>query len=165
MRILSGMRPTGYLHLGNYVGALKNWVALQSDYETYYMVADLHGLMSAQTEYKTLGQDYIFNMVVDWVAAGLDPKKSVIFLQSDVPEHTELYTLLSMITPVSWCERNPTFKEQQEEMKGKDIDNLGFLGYPVLQTADIALILRPSRPLSFVTLPRRGSGSFNTSVL
>ena len=157
MRILSGMQPTGYLHLGNYIGALRNMVKLQNDKsknpETFYFVADLHSLTSNQGNYKKETTDYIFNMVVDWIASGIDPEKSVIFLQSDIPEHTELYTLLSMVTPVSWLERNPTYKEKMDEIKGKDLDNLGFLGYPVLQTADIALYMADAVPVGRDQVP------------
>lgn len=174
MRILSGMRSTGYLHLGNYVGALKNWVELQTEFDAFYMVADLHGLTSSPTVFKEQANDYIYNMIVDWVAAGLDPKKSVLFLQSDVAEHSELFALLSMITPVSWCERNPTFKEQKEELSGKDVDNMGFLGYPVLQAADIVLYQADRVPVGKDQLPhleitreivRRFNFLYNTGVL
>jgi tryptophanyl-tRNA synthetase len=155
MRILSGMQPTGLLHLGNYMGALQNWVRLQNDsqYETYYFVADLHSLTSNQANYKDQTNNYIFNMVVDWLAAGIDPNKSILFMQSDIPEHCELHTLLSMITPVSWLERNPTYKEKMDEIEGKDLDNLGFLGYPVLQTADIALYLAEGVPVGKDQIP------------
>ncbi len=157
MRILSGMQPTGYLHLGNYIGALQNWVRLQNDEklkpETYYFIADLHSLTSNQANYKAEGGNYIRSMVVDWLAAGIDPARSVIFLQSDIPEHTELYTILSMITPVPWLERNPTYKEKMDELAGKDLDNLGFLGYPVLQTADIALYRADSVPVGRDQIP------------
>jgi tryptophanyl-tRNA synthetase len=157
MRILSGMQPTGYLHLGNYIGALQNWVKLQNDDvrkpETYYFIADLHSLTSNQTIYQKEGKDYIFNMVVDWLAAGIDPNKSVIFQQSDIPEHTELYTILSMITPIPWLERNPTYKEKMDEIVGKELDNLGFLGYPILQAADIALYKADSVPVGRDQIP------------
>ncbi len=157
MRILSGMQPTGYLHLGNYIGALQNWVKLQNDEklkpETYYFIADLHSLTSNQSGYKKEITEYIFQMVVDWLALGIDPDKSVLFLQSDIPEHCELYTLLSMITPVPWLERNPTYKEKMDEIKGKDLDNLGFLGYPVLQTADIALYKGDAVPVGKDQVP------------
>ncbi len=141
MRILSGIQPTGYLHYGNYFGAVRNWVRLQNDpaNETFYFIADLHALTSNQAGYKSEVQVYIENMVIDLLASGIDPERSVLFLQSDVPEHSELFVILSMLSPVSWLERNPTYKEKMEEIKGKDLDNLGFLGYPVLQTADIAL--------------------------
>jgi len=151
------MQPTGFLHLGNYIGALQNWIKLQNDttkkIETYYFVADLHSLTSNQAGYKGETVNYIFNMVVDWIAAGIDPEKSVVFLQSDVPEHSELYTILSMITPISWLERNPTYKEKMEEIEGKELDNLGFLGYPVLQTADIALYKADTVPVGKDQLP------------
>lgn len=157
MRILSGMQPTGYLHLGNFIGALQNWVKIQNDpdkkYETFYFIADIHSLTSNQAGYKEQTNDYIFNMVVDWLAAGLDPNKSVLFVQSDIPEHCELYTLLSMITPVPWLERNPTYKEKMDEIVGKDLDNLGFLGYPVLQTADIALYKADGVPVGKDQIP------------
>jgi tryptophanyl-tRNA synthetase len=157
MRILSGMQPTGYLHLGNYIGALQNWVKLQNDTvrkpETYYFIADLHSLTSNQTIYKNDGNNYISGMVFDWLAAGIDPNKSVLFQQSDIPEHTELYTLLMMITPVPWLERNPTYKEKMDEIEGKDLDNIGFLGYPVLQAADIALYKADSVPVGRDQIP------------
>ena len=157
MRILSGMQPTGFLHLGNYIGALQNWVKFQNDEklkpETYYFIADLHSLTSNQAGYKTEIVNNISNMVIDWLAAGIDPDKSVIFLQSDIPEHTELYTILSMITPVPWLERNPTYKEKMDEIVGKDLDNLGFLGYPVLQAADIALYKADSVPVGKDQVP------------
>jgi tryptophanyl-tRNA synthetase len=155
MRILSGMQPTGYMHLGNYVGALKNYIQLQNDpnHETFYFIADIHSLTSNQAHYKDEISNYIFNMVVDWLAAGIDPGRSTIFLQSDIPEHCELYTLLSMITPISWLERNPTYKEKMEEIEGKELDNLGFLGYPVLQTADIALYGADSVPVGKDQIP------------
>ena len=157
MRVLSGIQPTGYLHIGNYFGALKNWVKIQNNndkpFETYYMIADIHSLTSNQAAYKTEINDYIYNMIVNMLAAGIDPKKSVVFLQSDIAEHSELHTLLSMITPVSWCERNPTYKEKMEEIKGKDLDNMGFLGYPILQTADIALYKADRVPVGKDQLP------------
>ncbi len=155
MRILSGMQPTGLLHLGNYIGALKVWVDLQKDpsNEMFYFVADLHSLTSNQAKYKEETTNYIFNMVVDWLAAGIDPEKSVVFLQSDIPEHTELFTILSMITPISWLERNPTYKEKMDEIVDKELDNLGFLGYPVLQAADITLYKANAVPVGKDQLP------------
>jgi tryptophanyl-tRNA synthetase len=147
------MKPTGLLHLGNYVGALKNWAKLQDEYEAYYMIADLHSLTSNQAQYKEETTEYIYNMVVDWLCAGLDPKRSVLFIQSDVPEHCELFSLFSMITPVSWLERNPTYKEQMQEIKGKDLDNVGFLAYPVLQAADIAVYQANRVPVGKDQLP------------
>jgi tryptophanyl-tRNA synthetase len=140
-RVLSGMRPTGALHLGNYHGALRNWVALQNHYEGYFFVADWHALT---TDYENPGQlqKHVHEMVVDWLGAGLDPHKSAIFVQSHVPAHAELHLLLSMITPLSWLERVPTYKDQQAQLKEKDLATYGFLGYPLLQSADI-LIYRP----------------------
>jgi tryptophanyl-tRNA synthetase len=137
-RVLSGMRPTGKLHLGNYMGALANWVKLQDQYECYFFIADWHALTSdyadpSQIESNT--RDVIF----DYLAAGLDPAKSVLFLQSKILQHAELFLLLSMITPLSWLERVPTYKEQQENLSEKDLSTYGFLGYPLLQAADILL--------------------------
>jgi tryptophanyl-tRNA synthetase len=139
--VLSGMRPTGQLHLGNYHGALKNWVALQQRYECYFFVADWHALTTGYEDTSAL-QSHLTAMVIDWLAAGLDPDKSAIFVQSQVPEHAELHLLLSMITPLPWLERVPTYKDQQAQLKDKDLATYGFLGYPLLQSADI-LIYRP----------------------
>jgi len=137
-RVVSGMRPTGQLHLGHLVGALGNWVPLQDQYDCYYFVADWHALTSdfASTSQLT---SYSYENAADWIAAGLDPEKSTIFIQSLVPEHAELYLLLSMVVPVPWLERVPTYKEQQENLKDKDLSSIGFLGYPLLQTADVAI--------------------------
>jgi len=137
-RVVSGMRPTGKLHLGHLVGALSNWVALQDQYDCFYFVADWHALTS---EYENTGPlvSYAYEMVVDWIAAGLDPEKSTFFVQSLVPEHAELFLLLSMVVPVPWLERVPTYKEQQENLNEKDLSTFGFLGYPLLQTADVAM--------------------------
>ncbi len=137
-RILSGMRPTGKLHLGNYMGALYNWVKLQHDYECYFFIADYHALT---TDYADPGQvkQNIFEVAVDFLSAGLDPAKCTVFVQSHVPQHAELHLLLSMITPVSWLERVPTYKDQQEQLREKDLATYGFLGYPLLQSADILL--------------------------
>lgn len=134
--ILSGMRPSGRLHLGNYFGALANWVKLQDQYHCFYMVADWHALTS---EYADTGavEGNIWEMVIDWLAAGLDPKKAPIFRQSWVPFHSELHLILSMMTPLSWLERVPTYKEQQQEISNRDLGTYGFLGYPLLQSADI----------------------------
>ncbi len=140
-RAVSGMRPTGSLHLGHYFGALKNWVAMQESMETYFFVADWHALTSDYADPSRI-KGFSADMIVDWVAAGLDPEKSVLFQQSKVPAHAELNLILSMITPLSWLERNPTYKEQQQEISNKDLSNYGFLGYPVLQAADI-LLYRP----------------------
>ena len=137
-RVVSGMRPTGKLHLGHLVGALKNWSALQAQYDCFYFVADWHALTS---EYASTGAitGYALDNVADWIAAGVDPERSTIFVQSLVPEHAELYLLLSMIVPTPWLERVPTFKEQQEQLTDRDLSTLGFLGYPLLQTADVAM--------------------------
>ncbi len=176
MRILSGMQPTGFLHLGNFIGTLKIWVDLQKDpsNELFYFIADIHSLTSNQSNYKSETTEYIFNMVVDWLASGIDPERSVIFLQSDIPEHSELFTLLSMITPVAWLERNPTYKEKMEEVENKELDNLGFLGYPVLQAADITLYKADAVPVGKDQLPhlemcreivRRFNYFYNCNVL
>ncbi|WP_165066286.1 tryptophan--tRNA ligase [Desulfovibrio sp. ZJ200] len=141
LRTVSGMRPTGPLHLGHYFGVLKNWVALQEREEAYFFVADWHALTSDYADPSRIRHN-IAEMVKDWVAAGLDPQKCVIFRQSAVKEHGELSLLLSMITPVSWLERNPTYKEQQQQITNKDLGNAGFLCYPVLMAADI-LMYRP----------------------
>jgi len=137
-RVLSGMRPTGKLHLGNYMGALANWVKLQDDYECYFFIADWHALT---TDYADTSQvvPNIKEVALDYLAAGLDPNKSVLFLQSLVPQHAELHLLLSMITSLGWLERVPSYKEQQENIVGKDLTTYGFLGYPLLQSADILL--------------------------
>jgi tryptophanyl-tRNA synthetase len=137
-RVVSGMRPTGQLHLGHLVGALNNWVPLQDQYECFYFVADWHALTS---EYADTGKvvENTYAMVADWIAAGLDPEKSTFFIQSLVPEHAELYLLLSMVVPVPWLERVPTYKEQQENLKDRDLSTIGFLGYPLLQAADVAI--------------------------
>ncbi len=139
-RVLSGMRPTGRLHIGNYFGALPNWLKLQDDpaNECFFFVADWHSLTSDYADTSAIAQNTI-EVATDFLAAGLDPKKSTIFLQSSVPEHAELHLLLSMITPLGWLERVPTYKEQLENVKDKDLHNYGFLGYPVLQCADIVM--------------------------
>ena len=136
--VLSGMRTTGKIHLGNYFGALKNWIELQDRYRCFYMAADWHALT---TDYADPSQvaDNTIEMVTDWLAAGLDPQKSVIFVQSLVPEHAELHLLFSMLTPLGWLERVPTYKEQIQQIENKDLSNYGFLGYPVLQTVDVAI--------------------------
>lgn len=151
-RVLSGMRPTGKLHLGHLVGALTNWVKLQDKYETFYMVADLHALLS-EYEDTTHLEEYIFDNVIDWLACGLDPDKSTIFVQSHIKEHVELYFLLSTITSLSWLERCPTYKEQLQELRSKDITTYGFLGYPVLQAADILLYKAQYVPVGKDQLP------------
>ena len=134
--VVSGMRPTGKLHIGHYFGALVNWIALQEKKECYFLVADWHALTSDYEHTEKLSEN-TREMVADWLACGVDPNKAAVFLQSKVKEHAELYLILSMFTPLGWLERNPTYKEQQQEIQDKDISNLGFLGYPVMQTADI----------------------------
>jgi tryptophanyl-tRNA synthetase len=137
-RVVSGMRPTGRLHIGHLVGALSNWVKLQEQYDCYYFIADWHALTS---EFANTGPllGYAFDNVADWIGAGLDPERSTFFVQSLVPEHAELALLLSMVVPVPWLERVPTYKEQQETLKDKDLSSIGFLGYPLLQTADVTM--------------------------
>ncbi|OGA18064.1 MAG: tryptophan--tRNA ligase [Betaproteobacteria bacterium RIFCSPLOWO2_02_FULL_63_19] len=137
-RVVSGMRPTGTLHLGHYHGAIKNWARLQSEYPCLFFVADWHALT---THYDTpdVIEQHIWDMVVDWLAAGIDPAQAVLFIQSRIPEHAELHTLLSMITPLGWLERVPTYKEQQEKLSNRDLSTYGFLGYPLLQAADVLI--------------------------
>src|SRR5450759_1962165 len=137
-RVLSGMRPTGRMHIGHYHGALKNWVRLQQEYECYFFVADWHALT---TNYESPGvmKESVWEMVIDWLAAGLDPAQCAIFIQSRVPEHAELTLLLGMITSVGWLERVPTYKEQQQNLSDKDLSTFGFLGYPLMQAADILI--------------------------
>ncbi len=137
-RVLSGMRPTGRLHLGHYHGVLKNWIKLQYEYDCFFFVADWHALTTAYEDPRGIEQSS-FDMVVDWLAAGLNPNSSNIFIQSRVPQHAELHLLLSMMTPLSWLERVPTYKDQQEKLKDKDLATYGFLGYPLLQSADILI--------------------------
>jgi tryptophanyl-tRNA synthetase len=137
-RVVSGMRPTGRLHIGHLVGALKNWAALQDRYDCLYFVADWHALTSEYANTEGLVANALDN-VADWIAAGVDPERSTIFIQSLVPEHAELSLLLSMVVPVPWLERVPTYKEQREQITDKDLSNVGFLNYPLLQTADIAI--------------------------
>jgi len=135
-RVLSGMRSTGKLHLGNYVGALQNWVRMQDEYECFFMVADWHALTTDYADTSRIKENSL-EVALDWLAAGLDPERSVIFIQSHVPAHAELHLLFSMITPLGWLERVPTYKEQRDNIKDKDLGTYGFLGYPVLQAADI----------------------------
>jgi len=137
-RVLSGMRPTGKLHLGNYVGALQNWVGMQDKYECFFCVVDWHALTTDYADPSKVKENSL-EVAFDWLAAGLDPERSVIFIQSHVPAHAELHLLLSMITPLGWLERVPTYKEQRENIKDKDLGMYGFLGYPVLQAADILI--------------------------
>ncbi len=135
-RILSGMRSTGKLHLGNYMGALANWVKLQDDYDCFFMIADWHALTSDYADTSSIKSNML-EVTMDWLAAGLDPNRSALFVQSHVMQHAELHLLLSMITPLGWLERVPTYKEQQQNMGNKDLGTYGFLGYPLLQSADI----------------------------
>ena len=137
-RVVSGMRPTGKLHLGHLVGALNNWASLQDTYDCFYFVADWHALTSGYADTSDLVENGC-DMVADWIAGGLDPERSTIFVQSLVPEHAELFLLLSMVIPIPWLERVPTYKEQMQELAEKDLSTLGFLGYPLLQTADIVM--------------------------
>ncbi len=151
-RIVSGMRPTGKLHLGHYHGVLANWRKLQEDFECFFFAADWHSLT---TEYEnTTGiVENTYDMVLDWLAFGIDPQKSTIFVQSRVPQHAELNLILSMITPVSWLERNPTYKEMQENLSAKDLSTFGFLGYPVLMASDIIVYKAARVPVGHDQLP------------
>ncbi len=151
-RILSGMRPTGVLHLGHLVGALNNWVKLQDTCQCYYMIADWHALMSEYEDPKALRKNSL-EMARDFVAAGLDPEKSNIFVQSHVPEHLELAMVFSDITPLAWVERCPTYKDQLREIKGRELTTYGFLGYPVLQAADIAVYKADAVPVGIDQVP------------
>ena len=164
-RVLSGMRPTGALHLGHYHGALKNWVRLQSEMECFYFVADWHAL-TTHYESREIIEKNVYEMVIDWLAAGLDPNQCTLFLQSRIPEHAELFTLLAMGTPISWLERVPTYKDQQEKLKDKDLTTYGFLGYPLLQAADILIYKAKHVPVgedqaSHVELTREAARRFN----
>lgn len=152
-RIYSAMRPTGPLHLGNLVGALANWAELQDEYECFFGIADWHALMSEHEDPQVI-HDAVPQMIADWIAAGLDPQRCTFARQSDVPEHAELFTVLSCITPVSWLQRCPTYKEQLQELGAtRDIRNYGFLGYPVLQTADIIVYKATAVPVGEDQLP------------
>jgi len=145
-RILSGMRPTGALHLGNYMGALDNWVALQDRYECFFSIVDWHSLTTDYADPSAIRENVI-EVAIDWLAAGIDPARSTVFVQSLVPQHAELHLLLSMIVPVPWLERVPTYKEQQQNITEKDLSTYGFLGYPVLQTADIIVYKADAVPV------------------
>ncbi|MCU1306695.1 MAG: tryptophanyl-tRNA synthetase [Acidobacteriaceae bacterium] len=137
-RVVSGMRPTGKLHLGNYVGALANWVKLQETHECFFFIADWHALTTDYADPSNIGSNSL-EVALDWLAAGLDPERCTMFVQSHVPQHAELHLLFSMITPLGWLERVPTYKEQQQNLATKDLSTYGFLGYPVLQSADILI--------------------------
>jgi len=151
-RVLSGMRPTGPLHIGHYLGALGNWVRLQEEYECFYFVADWHALSTMYDEPGTLAE-YTEEIVKDWLSVGLDPERSTLFLQSAILEHAELLVLLSMITPLSWLERVPSYKEVRQQMSHKDLGTYGFLGYPLLQTADIIIYKANYVPVGIDQLP------------
>jgi tryptophanyl-tRNA synthetase len=151
-RVLSGMQSSGRLHLGNLVGALQNWVRLQDEYDCYYFVADWHSLTTGYADTSQI-REYTKDILINFLAAGLDPDKSTIFIQSKVIEHAELHLLLSMITPISWLERVPTYKEKQSELKDKDLSTYGFLGYPLLQTADIIIYRAKYVPVGIDQVP------------
>lgn len=151
-RILSGIQPSGRLHLGNYIGALQNWVKLQYEHESYFEIADLHALTTGYLDTSQLNEN-IFQLAIDLLSAGLDPKKCTIFVQSDIPEHCELHLMLSMITPLSWLERVPTYKSKIDELKEIDLGTYGFLGYPVLQAADILIYKADLVPVGQDQLP------------
>ncbi len=151
-RLVSGIQPTGKMHLGNYLGAVSNWVHLQDEYDSYFLVVDLHSLTTVYEDPKRLRQDKL-DLAIDILAAGVDPAKCALFHQSDVPEHSELHLYLSMITPLQWLMRVPTYKGKIEEIKGKDLDTYGFLGYPVLMAADILLYKAQVVPVGQDQLP------------
>jgi tryptophanyl-tRNA synthetase len=164
-RVLSGMRPTGALHLGHYHGALKNWVRLQEQHDCFYFVADWHALTTHYEDREVI-EKTVYEMVIDWIAAGLDPDKSTIFIQSRLPEHAELFTLLAMGTPLGWLERVPTYKDQMDKLKDRDLATYGFLGYPLLQAADILIYKATYVPVgedqsSHVELTREVARRFN----
>jgi tryptophanyl-tRNA synthetase len=165
-RVLSGMRPTGAMHLGHYHGALKNWVKLQDEHDCFFFVADWHALTTHYEEREVM-ERYVYDMVTDWLAAGLDPDKCTIFIQSRLPEHAELFTLLAMGTPLGWLERVPTYKDQMEKLKDRDLATYGFLGYPLLQAADILIYKATYVPVgedqsSHVELTREVARRFNS---
>ncbi len=151
-RVLSGMRPTGSLHLGHYHGVLKNWVKMQQEYECYFFVADWHALTTHYDSPKII-EESVWNMVIDWLAVGVDPSRATLFIQSRVPEHAELHLLLSMITPRGWLERVPTYKDQQEKLSDRDLGTYGFLGYPLLQSADILIYRATQVPVGEDQVP------------
>ena len=164
-RIVSGMRPTGRLHLGHYHGVLKNWIKLQHEFDCFFFVADWHALTTHYNETSVI-ENNVWDMVIDWLAAGIDPSLVTLFLQSKVPEHAELHLLLSMITPLSWLERVPTYRDQQEKMTEKDLSMYGFLGYPLLQSADILVYRAGQVPVgedqaAHVELTREVARRFN----
>ncbi|HEV2468345.1 MAG TPA: tryptophan--tRNA ligase [Candidatus Sulfotelmatobacter sp.] len=165
-RVLSGMRPTGKLHLGNYVGALQNWVRMQDEYECFFFIADWHALTTDYADTSRVKENSL-EVAFDWLAAGLDPEKSVLFVQSHIPAHAELHLLFSMITPLGWLERVPTYKEQRENIQDKDLSTYGFLGYPLLQSADILMYRADFVPVgedqvAHVELTREVARRFNS---
>jgi tryptophanyl-tRNA synthetase len=151
-RVLSGMQPSGLMHLGNYLGALENWKVLQDQYECYFFVADWHALSTNYADTSRI-REFVRELLIDWFAAGIDPARSTVFIQSRIPEHAVLHLLFSMMIPIAWLERNPTYKEKQEEIKEKDLSTYGFLGYPVLQAADILLYKPDLVPVGKDQLP------------
>ena len=151
-RVLSGMRPTGRLHLGHYHGVLKNWVKLQAEYPCLFFVADWHALTTAYDDPRVI-EESVWDMLVDWLAAGVDPAQATLFIQSRVPEHAELHLLLSMMCPLGWLERVPTYKDQQEKLSDKDLSTYGFLGYPLLQSADILIYRADKVPVGEDQVP------------
>ena len=151
-RVLSGMQPSGLLHLGNYLGALENWKQLQAEYDCYFFVADWHALSTNYADTSRI-REFVRELLIDWLAAGIDPRRATVFIQSHIPEHAILHLLFSMMIPISWLERNPTYKEKQEEIKEKDLSTYGFLGYPVLQAADILLYKPDFVPVGKDQLP------------
>ncbi len=164
-RVLSGMRPTGRLHLGHYHGVLKNWVNLQHEYDCYFFVADWHALTTHYEDPQIISAS-VLDMVIDWLAAGVNPASAKLFVQSDVPQHAELHLLLSMITPLGWLERVPSYKDQQEKLRERDLATYGFLGYPLLQSADILIYRAGSVPVgedqvAHVELTREVARRFN----
>ncbi len=164
-RVLSGMRPTGQLHLGHYHGVLKNWVQLQHEFECFFFVADWHALTTTYEETSVISAT-VYDLVVDWLSVGINPGEATLFIQSRVPEHAELHLLLSMITPISWLERVPTYKDQQEKLKERDLSTYGFLGYPLLQAADILIYRAGNVPVgedqvAHIELAREVARRFN----
>src|SRR5699024_7070323 len=164
-RVLSGMRPTGQLHLGHYHGVLKNWIQLQHEYHCFFFVADWHALTTEYENPQVIASS-VWDMVIDWLAIGIKPSAATLFIQSRVPEHAELHLLLSMVTPLSWLERVPTYKDQQEKLKEKDLATYGFLGYPLLQSADILIYKATQVPVGedqvpHVEITREVSRRFN----
>lgn len=165
--VLSGVQPTGKMHIGNYFGAVKNWVKIQKEYNCLYMIADLHSL-TAYSDQTDMIKENSIDIYMDLLACGIDIEKSIIFMQSAVPAHTQLHLILSMITPIGWLERNPTFKEKKEELKSTNLNNYGFLGYPVLQAADILIYKANKVPVGTDQLPhleitREIARKFNTT--